>query len=156
MITVWRLEKKKYETISFTGEGARRVGGRWSQAGILVVYAAESLPLAILEKFVNLGQQPSPRIKYSVITATIPASVSIGRLRIKDLPNDWATSPPLDATKDIGTAWARSMRTAVLVVPSAVVPGSYNYLLNPAHPHFLKIKVHAPQPFVFDRRMWKK
>ncbi len=156
MITVWRLEKAKYAAMSFTGEGARRVGGRWSHPGILVVYAAESLPLAILEKFVNLGQQPSARTKFSAIKAIIPAGVSIEHLPVKDLPADWAATPPRDGTKAIGSKWAKEIRSAVLMAPSAVAPGSFNYLLNPAHPHFLKITVHAPIPFSFDGRMWKK
>jgi RES domain-containing protein len=156
MITVWRLEKTKYAAMSFTGEGARRVGGRWSHPGILVVYAAESLPLAILEKFVNLGLQPSARTKFSAIKATVPAEVSVEHIQLKDLPADWAATPPRDSTKNIGSKWAKETRSAVLMVPSAVAPGSFNYLLNPAHPHFLKITVHAPVPFSFDNRMWRK
>jgi len=55
----------------------------------------------------------------------------------------------------MGTDWARKARTAVLSVPSAVVPEDRNYVLNPAHPDFRKIRAGKPQPFSFDPRMRK-
>ena len=67
-------------------------------------------------------------------------------------------APPLRSAlevlaKDIGTSWAKSGATAVLSAPSVVVPNERNYLLNPAHPDFSKIRFSAPKPFVFDKRL---
>ena len=55
----------------------------------------------------------------------------------------------------MGTTWAREGKTAVLAVPSAVIPQERNYLLNPLHPSFSRIRIGAAQPFAFDPRMWK-
>jgi RES domain-containing protein len=54
-----------------------------------------------------------------------------------------------------GSKWLRAGRTAVLEVPSAIVPSEKNYLINPGHPEFRKLRVGRPLPFVFDPRMWK-
>jgi RES domain-containing protein len=42
-----------------------------------------------------------------------------------------------------------------LAVPSAVIPSEKNYLLNPKHPEFRRIRIENSIPFEFDSRMWK-
>ena len=44
---------------------------------------------------------------------------------------------------------------AVLAVPSAVVPAETNYLLNPLHPDFRRIKTGRPQKIETDPRLLK-
>ena len=155
MIEAWRLDKTKHKKEAFTGEGARRVSGRWQHQGIPVVYVSESLALAVLEKFVHLGFDAS-HIKFVYFKIVIPDGVPIEKLRTDDLPVDWTAEPPRNSTKDIGTHWARKGETAVLRVPSVLVPKSWNYLLNPAHRDFAKIRISNPMPFIFDPRMWKE
>jgi RES domain-containing protein len=55
----------------------------------------------------------------------------------------------------IADAAVRSGRTAVLLVPSSVIPHEMNVLLNPAHPDFPRLRLRAAKPFSFDPRMWK-
>lgn len=154
MITAWRLDKVKHAQEAFTGEGARRVSGRWHQRGMPVVYASESLALSVVEKFVHLGFDCS-HLKFVYFKIEIPDTVSVKVLKPDDLPDDWTAEPPCDSTKDLGSDWAKQGRTAVLKVPSVLVPRSWNYLLNPAHRDFRQIRISAPMPFVFDARMWK-
>lgn len=155
MIEAWRLDKARHAKDAFTGEGARRVSGRWQHKGIPVVYVSESLALAVLEKFVHLGFDVS-HIKFVYRKIEIPDTVIVEKLKTTDLPNDWTAEPPSNSTKDIGTDWARKAETAVLRVPSVLVPKSWNYLLNPTHNDFNKIRISDPMPFVFDARMWKE
>ena len=155
MITAWRLDKAKHARDAFTGEGARRVSGRWHHEGIPVVYVSESIALSALEKFVHLGFEGS-HIKLVYFKIEIPDSVAVEKLKTADLPADWAAEPPRDSTKAIGSTWAKKAGTAVLRVPSVLVPKSWNYLLNPAHPDFKKIRIADPLIFVFDARMWKE
>ena len=90
------------------------------------------------------------------LSADIPESVSIAHLRASDLPADWnATSPPASLA-DIGTRWAVARKFAVLAVPSVIIPQDFNYLLNPLHPAFKRIRLGRPEPFYFDPRVWKK
>jgi len=88
-----------------------------------------------------------------VIGARIPKSVSIRTIEEAELPANWNRPVATKKTKDLGTSWVKSGATAVLSVPSVVVPNERNYLLNPAHPDFSKIRFFAPKPFVFDRRL---
>jgi RES domain-containing protein len=59
------------------------------------------------------------------------------------------------ALATMGDAWFRSAETAILAVPSVVIPVEYNYLINPSHPDFSKFKLVSPQPFEFDPRLWR-
>jgi RES domain-containing protein len=155
VIEAWRLDKAKHAKDAFTGEGARLVSGRWHHLGIPLVYVSESLALAVLEKFVHLGFD-SAHIKLVYFKIEIPDTIPVSKPRTVDLPHDWTAEPPRDSTKDIGTNWARRAETAALRVPSVLVPKSWNYLLNPAHRDFEKIRVSDPMPFIFDARMWKE
>lgn len=154
MIEAWRLEKEKYAGEAFTGEGARRVSGRWHHQGIPVIYVSGSLELSILEKFVHLGFDAS-HIKFMYFKIEIPDTVSVEMLDAARLPPDWVAEPPAKSTKNLGSDWANKAETAVLRVPSVLAPRSWNYLLNPAHPDFKRLVISSPLPYKFDPRMWK-
>jgi RES domain-containing protein len=63
---------------------------------------------------------------------------------------------PAQQTRDIGTNWPKGLRSAVLVVPSAIIPQEPNCVLNPEHPDFLKIRFDSPEPFYFDDLLRKR
>jgi RES domain-containing protein len=153
-LEVWRITSARYAERAFDGEGARLYGGRWNQPGTPVVYTSHSLALCALEYFVNLEPELAPK-DLVAIQADIPVDVKIASLEIPDLPPDWRVYPAPDSLKDLGTAWARSAETAILSVPSAVIPHERNYLINPVHPAFGRVRLQAAEPFTFDPRMWK-
>lgn len=155
MTTVWRLVKAGHAPTAFDGEGARKDPGRWNHKGIAVVYVSESKALAALEVFVNTGDEGN-HIKYVHIKAEIPDNIKIEIIQEKDLPTDWKKYPAPKSTQDIGTQWVKSGNSAVLRVPSVLVPEEFNYLLNISHPDFKKIKIDDSVPFRFDPRMWKE
>jgi RES domain-containing protein len=148
----FRLIKAKHANTAFSGEGARLVGGRWNLPGTPLVYTSDSLSLAALETFVHL-QPVDKRIRYVWFRVTIPTNVAIDEPA--SLPSSWRASPPSEATQAAGTAWAKRMSGSVLRVPSILVPGEYNLLLNPQHPQFKRLKISKPEPFDFDGRLWK-
>ncbi len=152
MTIAWRFVKVKHVPGAFDGEGARRYGGRWNRKGITVVYVSESIALASLEEFVHVGYE-GRKIEYAYIKVVIPDEVNIDTL--KSLPADWRESPPPVSTQDIGTAWVQEGTSAVLKIPSAIIPVEFNYMFNIFHPDFRKIKTDKPVPFNFDLRMWK-
>lgn len=152
--SLWRIVKAKHAAGAFDGEGARRYGGRWNPRGMSVVYLGGSLSLAALEIFVHLAPEDA-RLALVAIEIIVPNSVRIGELPTNALPNDWRNEPPPHATQAIGLEWARRNETALLRVPSVIVPREFNYLLNPGHPGFTKLKILPPVPFGFDGRMWK-
>lgn len=147
---VWRLCKQKHA--AFDGEGARLAGGRWNRRGTPMIYTSESLSLAALEILVH-GDPALLPPDLVAIPADIPDSIRIEPLDDDSLPRDWRRTPAPDSLAKIGSAWAASARTPVLSVPSAVVPRERNYLLNPEHPDFVKIRKGDPQPFSLDPRL---
>jgi RES domain-containing protein len=149
-VRVWRICRKAHA--AFDGEGARRAGGRWNRRGTAVVYASESLALAALELLVHAAPSLLPE-DLVAIAADVPDSVAIETLEVKDLPRDWRAYPAPDALAERGSAWAGSGRTAVLAVPSAVVPRERNFLIHPGHPDFRRIRVGKAEPFALDTRL---
>jgi RES domain-containing protein len=69
-----------------------------------------------------------------------------------DLPADWNEEPPPPSTAEIGDRWVKESRSAVLELPSVIIPAEPNYLLNPAHSDFKRIRIGKPTPFSFDPR----
>ena len=154
MITAWRNVTADYKNKAFTGEGARIHGGRWNSKGVTIVYTADSLALASIEMIVNL---PAPKLlqKYVRISAQISLDF-VSELSGADLPEDWNSRPISPSTRAIGDRWFKKQSSAVLRVPSIVVPDEYNYLLNPTHPDFAQIKIGKPTIYYFDPRLKKK
>ena len=128
-------------------------GGRWNHPGTAIVYASATLALAALEVFVHVSPFDAP-LDLVAVWADIPDEVAITRLRPRDLPADWRRHPPPEPLAALGTQWVRRGRTAVMAVPSAVIPQELNYLLNPGHPEFRRIRIGRPAPFHFDERLW--
>jgi len=138
MITVWRIVNTNYKDKAYEGDGARIYGGRWNSKGVAVVYTAGSLALASIEMILNL---PAPKLlqKYVRISAYISLDLVL-ELSEVDLPKDWNSRPISPSTRAIGDRWVKEQSSAVLRVPSIVVPDEYNYLLNPNHPDFFSNK----------------
>jgi len=153
MITAWRIVSANYKDKAFAGDGARIHGGRWNSKGVAVVYTADSLALASIEMIVNL---PAPELlqKYVRISARISLDL-VSELSEADVPEDWNSRPISPSTRTIGDRWAKKQRSAVLRVPSIVVPDEYNYLLNPSHPDFSQIKIGKPTIYYFGPRLTK-
>jgi len=152
MFNVWRLVTARFADTAFSGEGARDYGGRWNQKGIPLVYTAGSQSLAILEMLV---QDEPLRARYIMIPAGIPTGMTIDQVGFEQLPSNWRDRATLERLRIIGTEWATQLSSAVLAVPSAVVPAETNYLLNPKHPGFAKISVGEPQELVTNLRLIK-
>jgi RES domain-containing protein len=149
-VLVWRLSAKQYW--KFDGAGAKTAGGRWNSPGHAVVYTSATVSLAVLEFLAHFSRNRI--VKEVVLTsAEIPSGIEVLRISVSGLLDGWRLSPPPEHLQMIGDEWIANGRSAVLVVPSAVVPEESNYLLNPAHPDFKRIQVKRPAPFVFDPRI---
>lgn len=150
--SVWRVCKSAHAELD--GEGARLYGGRWNRPGSRIVYASGSLSLAALEYFVHLDADLAPDDLVS-LRLEIPRDLALEALRARNLPADWRSYPAPLAVQALGTEWAALGETAILAVPSVVIPEEWNYLLNPAHADFSRVRAGARAPFSFDPRMWK-
>jgi RES domain-containing protein len=147
----FRITKASHAGSAFDGEGARRNGGRWNGLGTAVVYTAQSQSLAALELLVHL--QASHLLASYVSIAAEFADSLVEIVEPARVSRRWREHPPPSALQRFGDRWAVEQRSAVLQVPSAIVPSESNYLLNPRHPDFGEIALGTPKPFDFDRRL---
>ena len=145
---VYRICKAKYPAND--GEGAKRTGGRWNHKGTAVLYCGATASLCALEVLAHGARLPTGMI---VVQARIPNNLPVTTIDESGLPRDWNSPVPSRKTRDLGTDWVTSRASAVLSVPSAIIPSERNYLLNPAHPDFARIRFLPPRPFRFDRRL---
>jgi RES domain-containing protein len=148
LIESWRIDRKLYRATAFTGEGARLYGGRWNSQGVSVVYTAEHRSLAMLEILVHLTKPKD----YELYSVKFDESL-VQELAAQSLPRNWDVEPPTSDTQEIGDNWVNSASSAVLSVPSAVVPEERNYILNPRHPAFEQIQIDEAFPCHFDPRL---
>jgi RES domain-containing protein len=150
VIVVWRLLTARFAETAFSGEGARLYGGRWNRKGVAMVYTAGSQSLAMLELLV---QDEPLRARYVMIPASVPKNLKIERVVPEQLPANWRDPAAREQLQTVGTDWIRRGSSAILAVPSSVIPAETNYLLNPHHPSFAKIEIGQGQAFVTDLRL---
>ena len=148
MPRAWRIVKARHAEQAFDGEGARLYGGRWNSPGVAVVYASESRALATLEVLAGL-QTNSPLPEYVLFPAEFDDSIVVS-VEPEELPADWRRNPPPPSTQRLGDDWIASGASAVLKVPSALVPQESHYLLNPRHPAFSEVRIGQPERFAMD------
>jgi len=150
---VFRLSSSKYAN-DLSGTGAKIHGGRWNRKGDAVLYTAGTRALALVEVLVHTTNAFLP-LNYQLITIYIPDD-SILMIPTKSLPDDWNNIEPSDSTTKISASWLSAAEYLTLRVPSVVVEGEYNFLINPAHPDFSKVKVLCSEAFNFDNRLMKQ
>ncbi len=149
---VWRLFRRRFLSTSFTGAGGMYVASRWNHLEVAMVYTATSRALAALEFFINLEANEAPD-DLLMAEAAVPDEL-IEALDLKQLPRNWR-SLNNERCRDIGSEWARSLRSLALKVPSVVVDGDWNVLLNPKHPEFARVAIGPVKPFRFDERLFR-
>lgn len=145
---VYRLGSGRYPAND--GSGASFYGGRWNHKGTPVIYAAASRALCALEVLANANELAGD---YAITPIEMPDDLGATTLSIETLLPNWDAGQYTRETADLGTRWANGLASAVLIVPSAVIPRESNYILNPRHPEFVKIRFLSPEPFYFNDRL---
>jgi RES domain-containing protein len=149
---VHRITHKKWSK-QLTASG---FPARWNTAGIFIIYTADSRALACLENVVHKGSADF-LVPFILMSIFIPDDLKILEHTAKDLPPNWSKSGDLGyrICQPFGDNWILKSDSAVLKVPSALVPKESNYLLNPRHPDFTRITIIEEEPFIFDERIKK-
>lgn len=151
---VYRLCKKAYAN-DLSGRGSEISGGRWNGKGTAVVYTSASRALCMVEIIVHIPAGIIPK-DYYLVSVLIPDNTRLLTIEPKDLPDNWNRNPIPASTQKIGNVFIAAQEALVLKVPSAIVQDEWNYLINPSHKDFKKIKITATEPFSFDTRLFKK
>lgn len=151
---VFRLSKSKFSS-DLSGKGAELAGGRWNSKGKVMVYTSQSRALCTAEIAVHtpLGNIPKD---YEIVEITIPDGVEIKEIENSDLPPDWKSIPHSHTTHEIGDGFLSENNFLVFKVPSVVVQGDFNFLINPAHRRFREVEITSIDPFEFDMRLFSK
>ncbi len=155
-VTVWRIasDTRLYEADDLSGAGAKATGGRWNDVGDAVVYTSETQALACLETVVHLNAGGLPLNRY-LVAVTIPVELwaAARTVRVADLPVGWDAEPAGRVSVRLGSEWLRSGASAVLRVPSVVVPDEYNVLINPGHLGSRGVRAVKVRKWVYDPRL---
>ena len=149
---LWRLCRKAFAKEPLTGEGGLYASARWHSSPRRVVYASHSLALACLEVLVHLDPELLPR-DLVALEIDVPAIVAIKELTLSELPKSWRRYPAPRSLQRLGDTWLEGCESAVLCLPSVVVPNEHNYLINPLHQDARRITVVSKTPFSFDPRL---
>lgn len=149
---VYRLSRKKYAN-KLSGIGASRSGNRWNSKGAEIIYCANSRALAMAEVSVHISLTTLP-LDFVMMEICIPDFIKIQSIDENNLFDRWSDFPHNYRTQKIGDNFIKENKYCILIVPSAVVKGDFNYLLNPYHVDFKKVEMINFYKFPFDKRLF--
>lgn len=125
---------------------------RWNSADRFVIYTASSRALACLENVVHRTGR-GLQADFRTICINVPDTLPVQTIDLGTLPANWADYEQYAYCQQLGDTWLMERRSAILQVPSAIIPAEHNYLLNPQHPDFPFIEIKHIEPFRFDSRI---
>ncbi|WP_338877123.1 RES family NAD+ phosphorylase [Spirosoma sp. SC4-14] len=147
-MVVYRITKAVYADRLVASGGA----ARWNARGQFVLYTAATRALACLENVVHRSGEGLLDL-FRVMVIEIPDGLLVETIDPAKLPADWFAFQQYVICQQLGANWLQRGTSAVLRVPSAIIPNEWNYLLNPAHPDFSRIRLVRTEPFTFDPRI---
>jgi RES domain-containing protein len=150
-MNIFRVSHERWRTEIWTGNGGLTNDGRWNTKGRRVVYASDSLALAVLENLVQQGKIGRME-KFCSAWAEVPDEL-IATLDRSLLPKDWDNPVYPAGTQALGDQWLDGKKGLVLKVPSAVIHSEYDFVINPEHPLFGRIKLHPAENLNIDPRL---
>lgn len=145
---VYRITHKSFSTtLSTTG-----VKGRWNGAEKKVLYCAESIALAFLENMVR-RQGVGFNNDFKIMIIKIPDDLKFIKINVEDMAAGWRDFKDYSKCEPIGNAWYDEGKSPILIVPSAVLTQSFNYVINTNHKDFSKIQLIQTTDLVPDKRI---
>jgi len=149
---VYRICKARYAK-DLSGTGAERFGGRWNSKGTPLLYTSSSRALCLLELAVHLPLTNIPD-NYQMVSIELPDD-KMSTLAKKKWPSDWNSIPHENASQLLGDAFVQNQKHLALKVPSAVVEGDFNCIINPRHLAMNTVSVQDVSPCSFDDRLFR-
>jgi len=149
---IYRLAIETYKN-DLSGTGSKLFGGRWNSVGLAVLYTTENISLAVLEILVRTDMQTIP-ISYHLIKIDVPNAIEPQFITSDKLKKDWKND--IGYTQWMGDEFIKSGNSLLLKVPSAIVDEENNYVINPKHSDFKRVKIIKVSKFQFDKRLFLK
>lgn len=151
---LWRIatETRRYPATDLSGTGAAIHPGRWNHESEPVVYCAPSIAMAVLETSAHINDAGLPLNRY-LVGIELPAAVWKARttVALSQLPPQWDAIPAGMASASVGSRWIADRKSAILLVPSVIVPEEFTALINPAHPDASTLTATAVRRFEYNR-----
>jgi RES domain-containing protein len=148
---VYRFTHSRYKE-DISGTGAKLFGGRWNEPGIAALYSSSSISLSLLEVLVNAHTLEELKA-LALMKLEIPKSVDLSIQKLPTLKKTWYKD--FEYTRWIGSEFLKAGDHLLLECPSAVINEEMNYLINPGHKEFKKLKLISSDNFKFDDRLFK-
>jgi RES domain-containing protein len=148
---VYRISNALYKE-DISGNGAAINGARWNSKGVRLLYSGEYISLVILESLVHLRENNIPQNQF-LLTLYLPDN-EVPEINISKIKNNWQEH--INYTQWIGDEFISANKSLALKVPSAVVPQENNYLVNPFHKDFKKVKITYSELLNLDKRLLGK
>ncbi|HRD56776.1 MAG TPA: RES family NAD+ phosphorylase [Ferruginibacter sp.] len=147
---VYRIAHSLYSK-DISGAGAKLFGGRWNSVGIPMLYASQHISLAVLELMVHSRLRDYYE-NLDLVEINIPDNIEPIEITLTKLKKNWE----LDAgyTRFIGDEFIRNNQSLILKVPSAVIQEEHNFIINPLHTDFKKLKINNIREFETDERLF--
>jgi RES domain-containing protein len=149
---LYRIAQEKFAE-DLSGNGARLFGGRWNSEGQFALYTSFTRSLALLETLAHTPAKLLQAKTYLLITLFVPDTTTIQTLETKKLPNGWDDVEISPFTQKTGDQFLIAKKNLALVVPSVLMPEEINYILNPLHADFKKVKIINKRRIHFDKRV---
>jgi RES domain-containing protein len=152
---IWRIavEPARHAANDLSGNGAKITGGRWNSTGTPMIYGSANIALATLETVISLRNGKLPFNRY-LVEIKVPDAVWATRKILDPLPGGWDAMPWGLTGKLTGDAWVRSAASALLMVPSVMVPEEFNVLINPLHADAANIAAQTLKRWHYDPRFF--
>lgn len=125
---------------------------RWNSRDVKIIYTAQSRALACLENVVHRNSKGLEK-NFRIMQISVPDDIFLKEIKETDLISDWKEFDKMPYSQSLGDQWVHEAKSAILKVPSVIVSGDSNFLLNPGHRDFQKIKLLRTDPFEFDDRI---
>lgn len=155
-VALWRIatDTPSYVAEDLRGEGAKATGGRWNSVGRAALYTAPAIALACLETAVHLATPGLPLNRF-LVRILVPEEVWATRTirGVQDLPVGWQSTPPGRVSIQHGDLWLQSGVSALLQVPSVIVPEEFNIVVNPSHLDAARMTAAKVRQWVYDGRL---
>ena len=155
-VATWRIAitRPRLPATDLGGHGAAIAGGRWNSPGRRAVYTSGSIALACLETLAHLNSASLPLRRY-LVRIEVPDGVWAGRTMLvpANLPAAWDALPAGKASMRLGDQWLDEGRTALLQIPSVIIPEEFNFVLDPRHPDAARISAKSQREWTYDARL---
>jgi RES domain-containing protein len=147
-VILWRVGNHS----KLDGVGGLHASGRWHTRGRRIVYCAPNPATALLEVLVHarIDLEDMP-VNFRYLEIEAADTVSMDTVTVATLGRKWHTE--LATTRRFGDGWLHSGRTVLLRVPSAIVPATWNVLVNPQHPDIGQIRMVHSHEYPIDMRL---